>query len=177
MITDALVNFVPVGAPLSLISGTGDIASTNVYDILGSGPGTAPQNIIGNAALFGSDVGIGGVRPELNVTIGTAIVSGGGGTLNVKLQAAPDTAGTNLPGTWQTLAETGVLTVAQLTAGQIVARFPFLPAFPANLNPRYIRLLFTVGTASITAGTVASALVTMSRDDQANKFQPSNFVV
>jgi hypothetical protein len=53
-------------------------------------------------------------------------------------------------------------------AQQILARFDFPPAFPANLNPRYPALLFTpVGT--FTAGT-RQAPVTMVRDDQANKF-------
>lgn len=177
MITDSLVSFVPEGAPLSLIAGTGDIASTNVVDLMGSGPGTAVNNIIGNASQPGMDVGIGGVRPELNVTIGDAVVSGGGGTLNVKLQAAPNTDGTNLPGSYVTLGETGPITAANLTAGQIVARFPFLPAFPPGLNPRYLRLLFTIATASITAGSIASALVTNCRDDQANKYAAGNFTV
>lgn len=177
MLTDNLVSFVPVGAPLSLISGVADIASPNTIDLMGSGVGTEVDNIIGNAATPGMDVGIGGVRPEMNVTIGTAVVSGGGGTLNVKLQAAANTAGTNLPGTWHTLGETGPLTAAECSAGQIVARFPFLPAFPPGLNPRYLRLLFSVATAAITAGTIASALVTMYRDDQANRYAAGNFTV
>ncbi len=177
MLTDKLVSFVDVGAPLSLIANTGDIASTNTIDLLGSGVGTAPANIIGNATLFGEDAGIGSHRPELNITLGDAVVSGGGGTLNVKLQAAPDVAVTHIPTTWTTLAETGAIAVANLTAGQILARFPFLPAFPAGLNPRYLRLVFTIGTAAFTAGSVASALVTTYRDDQANKFAAANFSV
>lgn len=177
MLTDNLVSFVPVGAALSLISGVADIPSTNVIDLMGSGPGTAVDNVIGNASQPGMDAGVGGVRPELNVTIGDAVVSGGGGTLNVKLQAAPNTAVTNQPGAWTTLAETGPITAANLTAGQIVARFPFLPAFPANLNPRFLRLLFSVATAAITAGSISSALVTMYRDDQANKFAAANYTV
>lgn len=177
MIFDALLSFVPIGAPLSLAQIVGDYPSTNIIDLLGSGAGTVPTNIIGNATLFGMDVGIGGIRPELNVVVGTAFVSGGGGTLNVKLQAAPDTAVTYLPGAYVTLAETGAMAVANLTAGVVVARFPFLPAFPANLSPRYIRLLFTIATATVTAGTISSANVTMVRDDQANKFAASNFKV
>ena len=177
MLTDNLVSFIPVGSALSLISNTGDIASTNVIDLMGSGVGTEVSNIIGNASQPGMDVGVGGVRPELNVTVGDAVVSGGGGTLNVKLQAAPNTDGTNQPGTWVTLAETGAITAANLTAGQIIARFPFLPAFPPGLNPRYLRLLFTIATAAITAGSISSALVTMYRDDQANRYAANNFTV
>lgn len=177
MLTDSLVSFVPVGAPLSLISAVGDIPSTNVVDLMGSGPGTAVSNIIGNASQPGMDVGVGGVRPELNITIGDAVVSGGGGTVNFKLQAAPNTDVTNQPGSWTTLAETGPITAANLTAGQIVARFPFLPAFPAGLNPRFLRIVATIATASVTAGSIASALVTNYRDDQANKYAAGNFTV
>ncbi len=179
MITDALLSFVPIGAPLSLAVVVSDVPSTNIIDLAGTGAGTAPGNgnIIGNATTFGMDVGVGGIRPEINVVVGTAFVSGGGGTVNVKLQAAPDTAVTYQPGAYTTIAETGALTVANLTAGQVIARFPFLPAFPANLNPRYLRLLFSVATATITAGTIAAALVTMVRDDQANKYASANYRV
>ena len=56
---------------------------------------------------------------------------------------------------------------------------------PANLRPRFLRLLFSpqYGTpvetpnGDFTAGTISSAIVTMVRDDQANKFQPKNFTV
>jgi hypothetical protein len=176
MLTDKLVSFVDVGNALSLVlGGTGSVASTNTIDLLGSGPGTAPANIIGNATVFGQDPGIGSNRPELNVTIGTAAVSGGGGTLTVALQAAADTAGTYLPGTWVTLAATGLLTAASLTAGMVIARFPFLPAVPPGLNPRYLRLYFTIATAAFTAGTIGSALVTTFRDDQTNKYAAANY--
>lgn len=179
MLTDQLVSFVPVGAPLSLAVGVSDVASTNTYDILGDGVGTAPRNIIGNPAsgLFGADPGIGANRPELNVTVGTAFVSAGGGTVNVKLQYSADTASTYQPAAWTTVVETGPIAIANLTAGAVIARFPFLPAAPASLRPRYVRLLFTVATATITAGTIASALVTTFRDDQANKYAAENFAV
>lgn len=179
MITDSLVAFVPQGAPLSLVGLDGvAIPSSVTIDLLGTGVGTAPKNIIGNASLFGTDMGVNGNAPELNVTLGDALVTGNAATLNVALQGAPDTAGTHLPGTWQTIAETGPITAPQGTAGQIVARFPFLPSFPANLQPRYLRLLFSPPAAThFTAGTVASALVTMVRDDQANKFATKNFSV
>lgn len=177
MILDSQLSFVPIGAPLSLAQVVGDYPSTNLIDLLGQGAGTAPVNLIGRPTLFGTDMGIGQIRPELNIAVGTAFVSAGGGTVNVKLQGAPDTAVTFQPGAYTTLSETGPITVANLTAGQMVARFPFMPSFPANLNPRYLRLLFSVATATITAGTIAFALVTMVRDDQANKFAGSNFTV
>ena len=65
---------------------------------------------------------------------------------------------------------------ADLTAGQVLARFDFPPAFPAGFRPRYLSLLFT-SLGTFTAGTIAAAPVTMVRDDQANKFAPANYSV
>lgn len=181
MRTDSSVAFVPIGAPLSLVAAAGSsIPSTKTVDLLGSGVGTAPANIIGNASVFGTDMGVGGLRPELNISVGTAFATATSATLNVQLQAAPDqgAAGAYQPGTWQTIVESGQLTAAQLAAGTVIFRNPFPPAFPANLSPRYMRLLFvTPAGASFTAGTIASALVTEVRDDQANKFAAANYTV
>jgi hypothetical protein len=181
MLTDALVAFVPIGGNLSLVGAAGAaIPSTFVYDILGAGVGVAPPNIIGNATLFGSDMGIGGLKPQVEAVIGTALASANGSTLNVAFQGADDTglAGGYLPGPWQTFVETGPITVAQGTAGTVVARFDFPPAFPANFNPRFLRLLFQVPAAgNFTAGTISSAIVTMVRDDQSNKFAAANYKV
>lgn len=181
MFSDALLSFVPLGAPLSLVAGAGvAIPSTNTIDLLGVGVGLAPPSIIGNAAVFGTDMGIGGLRPELDVAIGTAAVTANAATLNLALQAAPDTgaAGGYLPGTWQTIVETGALTAAQLTANQIIARFPWLPVFPQTLRPRFLRLLAQMPAATnFTAGTINFALVVTVRDDQANKQAAANFSV
>lgn len=178
MIFDALVSFVPLGAPLSMVAGAGVSIRSQVYDMLGAGVGVAPPSIIGNAALFGTDMGVGGKRPELNITIGTTLTTGTAATLNIALQAAPDTAVTFQPGTWVTLDESGPIAVANLVAGAVPFRTPFIPTFPPGLRPRYLSLLFQVPAATdFTAGTILSALVTMVRDDQANKFAASNFVV
>jgi hypothetical protein len=172
---DALLSFVPLGAPLSLIGGNANTVRSNVIDLLGQGQGTAPTNIIGTVTNFGTDQGIGTFRPELMVALGNAVT--GATSYNIALQAAPD-AGTPtwLPGTWTTLAETGQIAIASLTANQVVARFPWLPAFPANLQPRYLSLLFTaVGTP--TAGNINFALVTLVRDDLAQKYAAKNYKV
>jgi hypothetical protein len=174
MITDALVNFIPVGSTLAI---TNVAVATNAYDILGSGVGTAPANIIGNRSTFGADLGVGGLRPQLEVPVVVAFV--GGTSLNVAFQGAPDPGSasnyTPAAGDWKTLVETGAILTASLTAQQVLARFDWPPAFPPGLNARFLRLLFTpVGT--FTAGTVG-AIVTMVRDDQANKFATKNFTV
>lgn len=186
MITDALLNFVPIGGNLSLVAGAGVDVPSNVIDLLGLGVGVAPSsnggNIIGNVTTFGAPdaMGVGGFRPELVVNVGTAFVTANAATLNVALQGAPDTGagGGYLPGTYQTIAETGELTAAQLTAFQTIMRLPWLPPFPANLRPRYLRLLFQVPAAvNFTAGTIANALVTPLRDDQFNAYAAKNYSV
>jgi hypothetical protein len=178
MILDALLNFIPIGSPLTVTSAA--IASPNVIDLLGLGAGVNPTSasIIGNVTLFGAPdaMGVGGPRPELNVTLGTSNWAGGT-SLNVALQGAPD-AGTPTfqPGTFTTYAETGLILTASLLANTVIARFPWLPPFPANQRPRFLRLLFTPA-GTFTTGQVASALVTLVRDDQFNKYAANNYKV
>jgi len=182
MRSDALLAFVPIGSPLSIVLNSGQNVSSGIIDLLGLGAGVAPGNttIFGTqSAIFGSPdaMGVGGMRPELNVTIGTAGV-GATSTLNVALQAAADLGTpTYQPSTWNTLAETGAIAVGNLTANTVVARFPWLPPFPANLRPRFLKLLFSVATANLTAGTIASAIVTLVRDDQFNRYAQKNYTV
>lgn len=190
MITDALLNFVPIGGNLSLVGGAGVDIVTNPLDLLGFGAGVNPGNdsIYGTPTNFGAPdaMGVGGLRPELNVTIGTALVSAAGARLGVALQAAADAGSpTWQPSTWQTLARTGPITVAQGAANTVVARFPWLPPFPANLRPRFLRLVFSplatdaapATPVAFSAGTIASAIVVPVRDDQFNKYAAKNFTV
>ncbi len=181
MLMDALLNFVPPGFPLSIVGAAGvDFPSPNVIDILGTGVGTAPASIIGRRTLFGADKGIGEPRPYIEAVVGTAFVTANSATLNVAFQGAPDTGvgGGYQPGTWQTYAETGEITAAQLTAAQVIARLDFEAAFPQNNNPRFLRLLFQVPAAvNFSAGTIAFAIVTSGRDDQSNRNATSNFTV
>lgn len=180
MRTDALVSFLPVGAAAqSLVGAAGaDIQIGNIFDILGLGVGVAPTNdIIGNATVFGSDVGIGGVKPQVEVVIGTACATADGATPNFKFEAAIDN-GASQPGPWNVLVETGGIAVANLGAGAVCARFDFPPAFPPGLQPRFLRLVMNPGAGLVlTAGTVQNAIVTTVRDDQANKYAASNYKV
>lgn len=179
MLRDALLNFVGPTA-LSLVGALGQNFATDPYDILGVGAGNAPPSIIGNATLFGSDMGIGGMQPELVVTIGTALATSNSGTLNVQLQGAPD-AGTPTyqPGTWTTLEETGAMTIVQTAAGLYVARFKWPPpSVPATMRPRFYRLNFAIPAATqLTAGTIANAFVTTVRDDYSVAYATRNYVV
>lgn len=189
MIFDALVTFVGIGGNLSLVGGAGIPIASGIVDLLGNGVGQAPTSIIGNVTVFGTDEGVGGKRPELNITIGAALTGAVGTTLKAALQAAIDTGvgGNYQPGTWTDIVSQDNIALANITggatAGSVIFRSPFLPTMPANLRPRYLRLLFSPQLAGatpaglFTAGTISSALVTMVRDDQANKFAAANYTV
>lgn len=176
MRSDSQLAFVPIGTPLSIVAGAGvDVAST-VIDLLGVGVGVAPPSIIGNVSVFGTDFGIGGDRPLLDVVVGTAFTTSNAATLNVAMQAAADD-GTYNPGSYSTLVETGEIAVSSLTANARIARFDWPPAWPEGLRPRFVRLLFQIPAGTnMDTGTIAFALVTTARDDQANKYAAKNFV-
>ena len=193
MISDALVSFVPIGAPLSLVAGAGVTIRSGVIDLLGEGVGVGPStgnDIIGvGRATFGTDLGVGGrLRPELNVVIGVGLTGSVGQQLKVALQGAPDT-GTPLfqPGTWVDIDSQDGIGLANVsggaTAGSVIFRTPFIPTMPPGLMPRFLSLLFSPMTitalpsGSFTAGTILSATVTWIRDDQANKFANRNYSV
>lgn len=179
MILDALTNFVPLGSPLSIVAGAGVAVASTPLDELGSGVGTAPQNIIGTRTLFGADLGV-GEKPLIDVTVGTAFTTATAATLQVALQGAPDTGagGGYLPGAWTTLIETGLIPVTQLTANAIIARLELAMAVPPSALPRFLRLLFqTPSGASFTAGTISFAGLTMVRDDYSIAYAAKNFLV
>lgn len=195
MITDSLVAFVPVGASLSLVGAAAQTFASGVVDLLGAGVGVAPPSIIGTGrTVFGTDLGVGGKRPELNVTLSTGLAGTVGNTLKVALQAAVDqgSAGNYQPGTWIDIdSEDGIALANVATygagAGSVIFRSPWIPTFPPGLMPRYLRLLFspqsvaagvtTTPGGSFTAGVVGSALVTMVRDDWAAKYANRNYTV
>lgn len=175
MLIDSLVSFVPIGSPINLSGGT---AASNVVDLLGLGSGVIPSERIigqnGGTYYFGEDAGIGGIKPQVQVNLGT-VAPAGGTSLNIQFQGASDTSNGN-PGTWTTYVETGVILLAALSANEIVARFDFPPSFPANAHPRFLRLNFVIAGV-FTAGTIASAIVTMDRDDYSIAYQAKNYVV
>lgn len=171
---DSQWTFIPITAPLSCVGATGATFASAVIDLLGQGVGTAPQGIIGTAALFGTDLGLsdGPGKPKLQCTTGAAFLTINSATLNLAIQLAPDTAVTFQPGTWQTVEETGALTAAQLTAAIVFARLDFPPVFPLTLRPRYCRLLATTPSGTqFTQGTIGFAGLTYVRDDYASEAQ------
>jgi hypothetical protein len=181
MMTDAQLNFVPVNTNLSIVAAAGvAVPGPVIIDLLGTGVGTAPQNFIGTRTLFGEDPSIGGIKIQIEAIIGTAFTTANGATLNVQFQGAPDTGvgGNFQPGAFTTYAESGPIAVANLTAGQVI-RLDWPAVFPeAEVLPRFIQLNFAVpALTNFTAGTIASAITTMVRDDYTEKFASKNFVV
>jgi hypothetical protein len=131
----------------SIVSAAGDVVSPNVYDT-------------GAAA----DVGI-GEEMYIVARLGAAVTSGGAATVQVVLQT-DDNVGFATP---QEFPLTGALALAALTANTEIAK----QRLPIGLE-RYIRVVYRIGTAATTAGTVDAFLV---KDVQANKPYTSGFSV
>jgi hypothetical protein len=179
MIADQGLAFVPAGAPLSLVGGAGVSFTSNVIDLMGPGVGVNIQNYFGNSAAPGQAdaMGVGDPVPDISVFVGTALATATAATLTIQYQGAPDDGtGTGTPGTWQTFAQTPAITAAQGAANTQLCRLPFVPPFPFNERPRFLRLNFSIPSGTdFTAGTISSALVTTTRDDYFVAQTPSNF--
>lgn len=178
MYLDTLNNPLTPGSPQTLVGGAGvSIQIGNVVDLLGLGAGVATTGLyIGTAATWGTDFGIGAVKMQLQVVIGTAATTSTSATLDLYWQFAADN-GSNQPSTWNTCAATGPIAVGSLTANKIIWRPDFPPSFPDNLEPRFMRLLAVVPAATnFTAGTILYAILVPARDDTAEKFAQKNYV-
>lgn len=162
MILDALLRF---SNAQNLAQAAGSYASTDEIDFGMGTPAnpTIPSNANGGGAR---DMGIGDDPAlKLLVQVGTAFTSGGAGTLSVAIQGAPDN-GSGAPGAYATWWTSPVYTLAQLVAGARLLNIDF-PRPPQGVAiPRFVRLNYTIATATMTAGTV-SAFVVIDRDDQA----------
>lgn len=177
MLIDSLVSFVPPDSPLSLVAGAGVSIPSTVIDLIGNGVGTAPPNIIGTASVFGTDLGIGELKAQIEVLVTTALATATGALLTTAFQLAADDPTTHLPVTWFTIIDQPNVSIANTALGKRVARFDYPPVIPETLRPRYARLLFSPGAgASFTAGAIV-APVTMQRDDWAEAQQPRNYAV
>jgi hypothetical protein len=156
MILDSLLQF---DNAVSLAIAAGTQNSTNVIDF--GGPAIPKL-----ANLQGArDMGIGDDPAlKLLVEVTTTFTSGGAGTLSVALQGATDN-GSGAAGTFNTWWSGPTFALATLNAGSRLMDMDF-PRPPDGIAiPRFVRLLYTVGTATMTAGNV-SAYIVLDRWDQ-----------
>jgi hypothetical protein len=133
MTIDANLLFDPSGTAI-----TASQASTNTLDL-------------GQAR----DLGIGCPQVDVEILIQQSFAAAGAATLNVQIQSSVDNA------TWNTLAETAPIAVANLTAGRQILRIALpadQPAQTAGIG-RYLRLYYTVASGPFTSGQVFAALV------------------
>jgi len=139
---------------------TGTQNSSNTID-LGITSGI-PSSANGGGAR---DIGIGDdPAMKLLVLVTTAFTSGGAATLSVALQGAVDN-GAGAPAAFSTWYTSPVYTLAQLALGAALFDMD-MPRPPQGIAiPRFVRLLYTVGAATVTAGNLSSYLV-LDRDDQ-----------
>lgn len=151
MIMDRMEEF---SVAQTLIVGTGDTVSTNILDTNPTGIPATPQNI---------DEGI-GEEAYLNIRIGTAALSATG-TLQFVLQT-DDNSGFATPTEFPL---TAALVQANLTAN----KFVYQGRLPIGLE-RYLRVVYRVGTAAFTAGTVDAFL---TKDTQAQRTYAAGFTV
>lgn len=158
MILDAQLLF-DNAASVAIAAGTQ--ASTNIIDLHGTGLLPILANLQG-----ARDMGIGD-DPALKmlVQVTTAFASAASaGTLQVALQGAPDN-GSGAPGTYATWWTSPVYTTAQLVAGARLYDMDF-PRPPQGVSmPRFVRMLYTVATATMTAGNITAGVV-LDRFDQ-----------
>lgn len=151
--------FAPVGTPQSLAVTT-STASSSIIDITGAGSGNTPSVSFGNASVFGSDMGIGdgAAVPSVYALITTTAGTTNSATLNIALQSAPDN-GSNAPGTWSTVSETGAIAASALTAGTAI-KLPFGQRAPGAALPRFYRLFYQLPAATtFTAGAISAGVV------------------
>lgn len=160
MILDAYLMFDNPSAPKDVSQNTGDYDSTNIIDLgLNSG---IPSSANGGGAR---DMGIGDAPAlKLLVQMQEALVSAGGGTLQVILCGAVDD-GTGSPAAFSEWWASPIYTVAQCVAGARLLDMDMPRPPQGKAIPRYLKLIYRIATATTTAGTVVAGLV-LDRPDQ-----------
>jgi hypothetical protein len=156
MILDALLKFSDA-QDLGQVEGTYD--STNILDLGLSG---IPSSANGGGAR---DIGTGWPQMKLLAQVIEAFTSGGAATLAIALQGAPDN-GSGSPGSWTTMWTSPTFALATLAvAGAQLGNIDIPRPAAGQVLPRYLKLVYTVGGATTTAGTV-SAYIVLNRFDQ-----------
>jgi hypothetical protein len=161
MILDNLLMFDSTLAPKNLAQVTGTYDSTNILDlhIINGGLPVLANN------QGARDLGIGD-DPALKIfcQVTTAFTSGGAGTLAVELQGATDN-GAGAPAAFSVWWLSPTYALATLVAGERLFDMD-MPRPPAGIAiPRFLKMSYIVGGATMTAGQVVCGIV-LDRDDQ-----------
>lgn len=115
------------------------------------------------------DIGIGDdPAVKVLVLVLVAFATGSSSKLTTQFQGAVSSA-SGSGGTWSTYAETADLGAASLTAGTKIMNLSVPAVMPSTINmgfgtaalgmPRYLRLNFSIGTTSFSAGSITAGLV------------------
>lgn len=129
------------------VTSTGDTASTNIYD---------------NGSANASEIGL-TEEIWLNVICSTTATSGGSATVQPVLQDSADNS------TWADVLVGAALPVASVVAGTVL-----MQTKPPVGTRRYLRVVYRIGTAALTAGKFEAFF---SMDVQRNVARPSGFTV
>ena len=151
--------------------------ATLVFSTLQAITATAPSTDVSDLANQ-SDPGIGDCPLDFYIYVGTAFGSADGtATLQVQVQGAPDN-GSGAPGSYVTITETDLMTVAQLVAqAEIPISLTHRSLAQVKALYRFLRLNYVVGTESFNAGTISAGLV-INRDSGLTMGQyPKNYTV
>jgi hypothetical protein len=122
--------------PSSLAIGAGTQASANVIDLV-----NARNLAVGTEAL------------DILAQVTTTFTSGGAGTLAYSVQGSVDNSA------WTTMVTSPTYALANLVAGAQIGLSAVPDLAAGQALPRYLRLLWTVGTAAMTAGAVTAGIV------------------
>lgn len=116
------------------------------------------------------DLGQGNDSPavKLMLQVGTAFQSTGSSTLVVSLAGSTDNS------TYTTMVSIPSIAKAAMIAGAVIGNIDLPRRVNGQALPRYLKLVYTVGTADFTAGTLNAALVL---DRQDNTYYPVGQVV
>ena len=147
----------------SLNQNLAQVAATYDSDILDYGILSGiPSSANGGGAR---DMGIGDdPAMKLLVQVVTTFTSGGAGTLAVEIQGAIDN-GAGAPAAFSVWWLSPTYALATLVAGARLLDMDF-PRPPAGIAvPRFVKLSYIIGAATMTAGNI-SAFVVLDREDQ-----------
>ncbi|MEM4359687.1 MAG: hypothetical protein QXT45_04105 [Candidatus Bilamarchaeaceae archaeon] len=119
---------------------TGDNPSTDIIDLHGG----LAKNAFGQALSRSSPSR--SMRLLFGLIVNESLTSSGSATVNIRLQDSADGS------SWSDLLTTGALAYSTLTAGYVLNWY-----VPDNAR-RYLRVLYTVGTAATTGGKITAGL-------------------